>query len=63
MVAKVADNCANMAALGGGRMKDRFRIKEQLRVRRNIPAHIAFWTFVLLLLYIFWKAFSGNPGQ
>ncbi len=46
----------------GGCMKDRFRIKEQMKVRRNIPAHIAFWAFVLLLLYIFWKAFSGN-GQ
>jgi hypothetical protein len=44
-------------------MKDRFRIKEQMKVRRNIPAHIAFWAFVLLLLYIFWKAFSGNPGS
>ncbi len=47
----------------GGRMKDGFRTKEQLKVRRNIPAHIAFWVFVLLLLYVFWKAFSGNPGQ
>jgi len=47
----------------GGRMKDRFRIKEQLKVRRNIPAHIAFWTFALLLLYVFWKAFSGNSGS
>ena len=46
-----------------GRMKDRFRIKEQLKVRRNIPAHIAFWTFALLLLYVFWKAFSGGSGQ
>jgi hypothetical protein len=44
-------------------MKDRFRIKEQLKVRRNIPAHIAFWAFALLLLYVFWKAFSGNSGQ
>lgn len=52
-----------MAALDGGRMKDRFRIKEQLKVRRNIPAHIAFWAFALLLLYLFWKAFSGNSGQ
>ena len=47
----------------GGCMKDRFRIKEQLKVRRNIPAHIAFWAVALLLLYIFWKAFSGNSGQ
>jgi hypothetical protein len=47
----------------GGYMKDRFRIKEQMKVRRNIPAHIAFWTFALLLLYIFYKAFSGNSGQ
>ena len=52
-----------MAALTGGRMKDRFRIKEQLKVRRNIPAHIAFWTFVVLLLYVFWKAFSGNSSS
>jgi hypothetical protein len=44
-------------------MKDRFRIKEQLKVRRNIPAHIAFWTFAVLLLYVFYKAFSGNSGQ
>jgi len=44
-------------------MKDRFRIKEQFKVRRNIPAHIAFWAFALLLLYIFWKALSGSPGQ
>lgn len=46
----------------GGFMKDRFRIKEQMKVRRNLPAHIAFWMVALLLLYIFWKAFSGN-GQ
>jgi hypothetical protein len=43
-------------------MKARFRTKEQFRARRNIPAHIAFWAFVLLLLYIFWKAFSGNSA-
>jgi hypothetical protein len=44
-------------------MKDRFRTKEESRARRNIPAHIAFWVFVLLLLYIFWKAFSGNSAS
>ncbi len=49
-----------MAALTEGAMRDRFRIKQQFKVRRNIPAHIAFWVFVLLLLYVFWKAFSGN---
>lgn len=43
-------------------MKDRFETKEQMKARRNIPAHIAFWTFVVLLLYVFWKAFSGS-GQ
>lgn len=51
-----------MAGADGGRMKDRFREKarQQLKVRRNIPAHIAFWAFVVLLLYVFWKAFSGG---
>jgi hypothetical protein len=49
-----------MTALTEGVMKDRFRIKQQFKVRRNIPAHIAFWVFALLLLYVFWKAFSGN---
>lgn len=44
-------------------MKDRFRVKQQLKVRRNIPAHIAFWFGVLVLLYIFWKALSGNSGS
>jgi len=41
-------------------MKD--RIRANLKARRNIPAHIAFWVFVVLLLYVFWKAFSGNSG-
>ena len=27
--------------------------------RRNIPVHIVFWLFVLLLLYLFYRAFSG----
>ncbi|HEY4010030.1 MAG TPA: hypothetical protein VGM11_07745 [Acidobacteriaceae bacterium] len=36
---------------------------KDLRVRRrNIPVHIIFWLFVLLLLYLFWKAFSGHTA-
>jgi len=40
----------------------RDRVRANLKARRNIPAHVAFWVFVLLLLYIFWKALSGNTG-
>lgn len=43
-------------------MDDRFRAKQQRKNRRNLPAHIAFWAFALLLLYIFWKALSSSSG-
>ena len=36
-------------------LKDKQREK-----RRNIPVHIFFWVFVIFLLYMFWKAFSGH---
>jgi hypothetical protein len=35
------------------------RRKYSSKVRkRNIPVHIIFWLSVLLLLFLFWKAFS-----
>ena len=41
------------------RTKDR-RLKDRLRInRKNIPVHIVFWTFVLFLLYLFFRAFGG----
>ena len=39
--------------------KDR-RLRDRLRInRRNVPVHIVFWTFVLFLLYLFFRAFGG----
>lgn len=59
MVANAGPGLRYYSCAHGGDMKDRFRIKQQFNVRRNIPVHIAFWVFALLLLYVFWKAFSG----
>jgi hypothetical protein len=38
-------------------------LDEKIAKKRSIPAQIAFWLIVIVLLYAFYKAFSGHPGH
>lgn len=38
-------------------------MKQNVKTKRiGIATHIVFWTAVVFLLFIFWKAFSGPSG-
>ena len=36
---------------------------EKIVKKKSIPAQIVFWILALVLLYAFYKAFSGHPGH
>ena len=39
-------------------------MKQEVKKKRiSVATHIVFWSAVLFLLFIFWKAFSGSGGQ
>jgi uncharacterized membrane protein YvbJ len=36
---------------------------EKIAKKKSIPAKIVFWVVAIVLLYAFYKAFSGHPGH
>jgi len=38
-------------------------LDEKIVKKKSIPAQIVFWILALVLLYAFYKAFSGHPGH
>ena len=38
-------------------------LDEKIVKKKSIPAQIVFWVLALVLLYAFYKAFSGHPGH
>jgi hypothetical protein len=38
-------------------------LDEKIVKKKSIPAQIVFWVLAILLLYAFYKAFSGHPGH
>jgi hypothetical protein len=40
----------------------RVTLDEKIVRKKNIPAHIVFWTVAIGLLYLFYKALTGHPG-
>jgi hypothetical protein len=37
------------------------KLDEKIIKKKSIPAQIVFWLVVVVLLYAFYKAFSGHP--
>jgi hypothetical protein len=38
-------------------------LDEKIAKKKSIPAQIVFWVIAIVLLYAFYKAFSGHPGH
>lgn len=38
-------------------------LDEKIAKKKSIPAQIVFWIVALVLIYAFYKAFSGHPGH
>ncbi len=38
-------------------------LDEKIVKKKSIPAQIVFWILAIVLLYAFYKAFSGSPGH
>jgi hypothetical protein len=38
-------------------------LDEKVAKKKSIPAQIVFWVIAIVLLYAFYKAFSGHPGH
>jgi len=38
-------------------------LDEKIAKKKSIPAQIVFWVVAAVLLYAFYKAFSGHPGH
>jgi hypothetical protein len=38
-------------------------LDEKIAKKKSIPAQIVFWVVAIILLYAFYKAFSGHPGH
>ena len=38
-------------------------LDEKIVKKKSIPAQIVFWIVVIVLLYAFYKAFSGHPSH
>jgi hypothetical protein len=38
-------------------------LDEKIAKKNSIPAQIVFWVIAIVLLYAFYKAFSGHPGH
>ena len=40
-----------------------YNLDEKIAKKKSIPAQIVFWVIAIVLLYAFYKAFSGHPGH
>jgi hypothetical protein len=38
-------------------------LDEKIARKKSIPAQIVLWVVAIVLLYAFYKAFSGHPGH
>ena len=38
-------------------------LDEKIVKKKSVPAQIVFWIVVIVLLYAFYKAFSGHPSH
>jgi hypothetical protein len=42
-------------------MQEEQKVDEKIVKKKSIPAQIALWVVIIVLLYAFYKAFSGHP--
>jgi uncharacterized membrane protein YvbJ len=44
-------------------MQEEQKVDEKIVKKKSIPAQIVLWVVIIVLLYAFYKAFSGHPGH
>ena len=58
-----APACILSIQQGSKRNVSKENLDEKIVKKKSIPAQIVFWILAIVLLYAFYKAFSGSPGH